>query len=172
MKELIFAWKVIGLASSFGIVSKSVVRSVNPQTYTLYCSPSYCECDCNRDDCNCEEKEKYIKLHMSCPAVKKIDNSVVRCPGGNKPSTDWTHSKDDYHLWISNHANVRCEKSHCSTNKMQNWKFKCAEHSFHEGQYLSTTSESWINVVTAAGRIWGDGDLVLELLIWLQKNKF
>lgn len=37
MKELIFAWKVVELASSLGIISKSVVRSVNPQTYTLAC---------------------------------------------------------------------------------------------------------------------------------------
>ena len=38
MKALIFAWNIIGLANSLGIVNKSVVRSVNPQTYTLYCA--------------------------------------------------------------------------------------------------------------------------------------
>ena len=37
MKQLLFAWKIIELLSSTGIASKSLIRSVNPKTYTFYC---------------------------------------------------------------------------------------------------------------------------------------
>src|SRR5438105_4493171 len=47
------------------------------------CTPSYCDCQCPRNDCKCETGERFIKLKMPCPAVRKDENgNIVRCPGG------------------------------------------------------------------------------------------
>src|SRR6185437_10042762 len=52
------------------------------------CAPSYCSCDCPRGDCNCKSNERFVKLLMPCPAVRKEGNNVIRCPGGNKAPTN------------------------------------------------------------------------------------
>ena len=62
MKELVFAWKIIELLSSTGIVSKSLIRSVNPETYTFYCVYSDEEVN-NHDNL---EGSKYIKHIVTC----------------------------------------------------------------------------------------------------------
>jgi hypothetical protein len=40
MKELLFALKILELISVLGIANKIVVKSINPQTYTSYCTYS------------------------------------------------------------------------------------------------------------------------------------
>ncbi|CFW92716.1 protein of unknown function [endosymbiont DhMRE of Dentiscutata heterogama] len=120
---------------------------------------SHCKCSCPRSDCNCEDGERYIKLYMPCPADG--------C--GNTSRSNWVHSTDSCYIWISNHANIRCEKSYCTTNLMSNWRFKCSNHSFHKGEYSRASFSTWTDVVTTAGKLWGDDDLILDLLIWLRK---
>jgi hypothetical protein len=125
------------------------------------CSGS-CRCNCPRSDCNCESGERYVKVYMPCPADG--------C--GNTSRSNWVHSTDSYYIWISNHANMRCEKSYCpATHKMQNWAFLCSNHSFHNGKHKSASADTWIDVVTTAGKQWGDSDLILELLIYLNTHK-
>jgi hypothetical protein len=145
----------------------SEVRGYGP------CTPSYCSCACPRNDCNCKSNERFVKLFMPCPAVRKEGNSVIRCPGGGKAPTNWVHATDSNYTWISNQARIRCERTNCSaTDEMRNWSFRCSEHDFHKGEFLKTTSESWIDVVTTAARVLGDDNLVIELLIYLKSNKW
>jgi|SRR6185312_5689825 len=65
------------------------------------CSPSYCNnCSCPRSDCNCESGERYIKLCMPCPAVKKDSyGNITRCATGvsYENRTNWVHSVDSYY---------------------------------------------------------------------------
>jgi len=57
---------------------------------------SNCSCSCPRSDCNCISdsygKEKWVKLFMSCPSVKKVNNQEIRCP--NTIQTNWVHALD------------------------------------------------------------------------------
>jgi hypothetical protein len=95
----------------------------------------------------------------------------IPCPAsgcGNTTKTYWVHSKDDYYIWISNKARIKCTKSYCSTSHMRNWKFKCSNHSFHNGEYHYTSATTWIEAVTALARHVGDDDLILDLLIYLR----
>jgi len=48
------------------------------------CSPSYCSCRCPRSDCKCNSGERYVKLYMPCPAVRKdsYGSVISRCPNG------------------------------------------------------------------------------------------
>jgi hypothetical protein len=69
-------------------------------------------------------------MYVSCPAIG--------C--GNKNLSYWVHSTDNYRMWISNQARVRCSKSYCSTYHMKNWSFAC---STHRGDYRTVNRKSF-----------------------------
>jgi hypothetical protein len=63
MKTLTQAWELIQLLSSLRLLSPTLVRAANPQTYTFYCSynPEH-EGPLHIDICNEESCEYYIRI--------------------------------------------------------------------------------------------------------------
>ena len=132
------------------------MKSLNPETYTFYCVPSYCSCTCPRSDCNCGPDEKFVDLKIACPAKG--------CP--NEEVINWIHSMDNYHTQLSNKARIRCTKSNCTTDHMKNYSFECSSH---RGEYRKTSSKTFRQALLLAsceGAI--DEDVLNELTEYLK----
>jgi hypothetical protein len=79
MKELLFALKILELISVLGIANKIVVKSINPQTYTSYCT--YSEEEVINEDRRLLSQNKHIVIcsNSDCEYRKKInfDSKII-----------------------------------------------------------------------------------------------
>lgn len=151
---MIHFWEAIQTSG----INKSLIKSLNPETYTFYCN-------WNNPRCSCQHNERWMDFKVSCPSY--MQSEVI----------NWFHSKKEGlmavgqtsscgKLEISNRAYIQCRG--CGIKgRWYDWNYKCSSSSFpHCNGYTRTDGESFACVFTNLMRTesYFDKDLINEII--------
>lgn len=140
-------WKVM---QASGIVSKSLLKSFNPETYIFYC-------DWHNPRCTCYVNEGYVPLNTACPACT------------SREPHQWIHRNCGGQTYISRNIRIKCMSCHVE-HHWKDWSWKCNNAS-HAGFRRVTSSNSFLNALSiAAGMNAEDGettDIIADISIRL-----